>query len=42
LGGDATNPLSGQLFAYVVSAVNASGVESKRGTTGTFNAGTCP
>jgi glucose/arabinose dehydrogenase len=42
LGGDATNPASGQLFAYVVSAVNASGVESKKGTTGTFNAGTCP
>jgi hypothetical protein len=42
LGGDATNPAGGQLFAYVVSAVNASGVESKRGTTGTFNAGTCP
>jgi glucose/arabinose dehydrogenase len=42
LGGDATNPASGQLFAYVVSAVNASGVESKRGTTGTFNSGTCP
>jgi glucose/arabinose dehydrogenase len=42
LGGDATNPVSGQLFAYVVSAVNGAGVETKKGTTGTFNAGTCP
>ncbi len=41
-GGDPANPAPGQLFAYVVSAVNASGQETKRGTTGTFNAATCP
>lgn len=41
-GGDATNPVSGQLFCYVVSAVNGVGAESKTGTTGTFNAATCP
>ena len=41
LGGDATNPAGGQLFAYVVSAVNGAGVETMKGTTGTFNAVTC-
>ena len=42
-GGDPTIPgQSDQLFTYVVSAVNGSGVESQRGTTGTFNAATCP
>ncbi len=41
-GGDPTNPADGQLFTYVVSAVNGAGVESIRGTTGTFNTTTCP
>ena len=41
-GGDATNPAVGQLFAYVVSAVDGAGAETKTGTTGTFNAATCP
>ena len=41
-GGDAQNPVSDQLFAYVVRAVDAAGVETMAGTTGTFNAGTCP
>jgi hypothetical protein len=41
-GGDATIPASDQLFCYVVCAVNGAGAESKRGTTGTFNAATCP
>jgi hypothetical protein len=41
-GGDATIPGSGQLFAYVVAAVDGAGVETKTGTTGTFNATTCP
>ena len=41
-GGDAQNPASGQLFAYVVRAVDGAGVETAAGTTGTFNAGTCP
>jgi hypothetical protein len=42
LGGDATNPVIGQLFAYVVSAVDGAGAETKTGTAGTFNAATCP
>jgi glucose/arabinose dehydrogenase len=41
-GGDPANPVGGQLFAYIVRAVNGSGVETAAGTTGTFNAGTCP
>ena len=40
--GDATDPVAGQLFAYVVSAVSASGLESVTGTAGTFDATTCP
>jgi glucose/arabinose dehydrogenase len=42
LGGDTASPVGGQLFTYVVSAVNGAGVETMKGTTGTFNAGTCP
>jgi hypothetical protein len=41
-GGDATNPAVGQLFAYIVRAVDDAGAESLAGTSGTFNAGTCP
>ena len=41
-GGDAMNPGTGQGFAYVVRAVDGAGVETSAGTTGTFNAGTCP
>jgi glucose/arabinose dehydrogenase len=41
-GGDPVNPASGQLFAYIVRAVDGSGVESAAGASGTFNAGTCP
>jgi glucose/arabinose dehydrogenase len=41
-GGDPVNPIPGQLFAYVVRAVNPSNVETAAGTTGTFNSGTCP
>jgi glucose/arabinose dehydrogenase len=41
-GGDPVNPAGGQLFAYVVRAVNAGNVETAAGTTGTFNSGTCP
>ncbi len=40
--GDTVNPSIGQMFAYVVTAINASNVETLRGTTGTFNASTCP
>jgi glucose/arabinose dehydrogenase len=42
LGGDATNPVGGQLFTYVVSAVDGAGAETLKGTTGAFNPGTCP
>jgi len=42
LGGDPVVPAPGQLFAYVITAVNAFGTETSRGTTGTFNASTCP
>jgi glucose/arabinose dehydrogenase len=42
LGGDAASPGPGQLFAYVVTAVNASGAESRTGASGTFNGSTCP
>jgi glucose/arabinose dehydrogenase len=41
-GGDPAIPPPGVLYAYVVTAVNASGVETARGTTGSFNAATCP
>jgi glucose/arabinose dehydrogenase len=41
-GGDATVPAAGQLFAYVVSAVNAAGEETSTGHPGTFNPTTCP
>lgn len=41
-GGDAAVPPVGQLFAYVVAAVNASGQETKPGTSGTFNPTSCP
>ena len=41
-GGDPASPAPGQLFAYVVSAVQAGGQESLRGTAGTFNPTTCP
>jgi glucose/arabinose dehydrogenase len=41
-GGDAAVPPPGVLYAYVVTAVNSSGVETDRGTTGSFNASTCP
>jgi len=41
-GGDPAVPAAGQLFAYVVSAVNAAAQETQPGTTGTFNAATCP
>jgi hypothetical protein len=39
-GGDLTTPLPGQLFAYVVVAVDEQ--ETLRGATGTFNPTTCP
>ena len=42
LGGDVVNPNPGQLFTYVVTAVDSSGVETERGTTGSFNAAACP
>jgi glucose/arabinose dehydrogenase len=42
LGGDPVNPAPGQLFAYVVGAVNATGVETELGTEGFFNPSTCP
>jgi len=41
-GGDAAVPPPGVLYTYVVTAVSGTGAESKRGTTGTFNASTCP
>ncbi len=41
-GGDPVNPAPGQLAAYIVTAVNASSQEVRPGTTGTFNASTCP
>ena len=42
LGGDAAIPQPGALSTYVVTAVNASGIETEYGTTGSFNASTCP
>jgi hypothetical protein len=41
-GGDVAVPPIGQFYAYVVTAVNASGQETKPGTVGTFNPATCP
>jgi hypothetical protein len=41
-GGDPITPAPGQLFTYVVTAVNSSRVETDYGTTGSFNASTCP
>jgi hypothetical protein len=42
LGGDPMTPAPGQLVAYVVTAVNASGAETEPGTAGSFNAAGCP
>jgi len=41
-GGDPVNPSAGQLFAYVVTAINAAAEETQKGHPGTFNAATCP
>ena len=41
-GGDPSIPVSGGLFAYVVAAVNPAGQETNPGTSGTFDATTCP
>jgi hypothetical protein len=41
-GGDPAIPATDQLFTYVVTAVNSVGAETTTGTTGTFNAATCP
>jgi glucose/arabinose dehydrogenase len=41
-GGDPAIPATDQLFTYVVTAVNSVGAETATGTTGTFNAATCP
>jgi glucose/arabinose dehydrogenase len=41
-GGDPAIPPPDHLYAYVVSAVSGTGVESRIGTSGTFNAATCP
>jgi glucose/arabinose dehydrogenase len=41
-GGDPTNPAPGHLNTYVVTAVSPTSQESKPGTSGTFNASTCP
>ena len=41
-GGDLASPQPGRLWTYVVTAVNASGLETKRGTPGLFNPSTCP
>ena len=42
LGGDPAVPGLGQLFGYVVTAVNANGQETVRGAVGTFDPATCP
>jgi hypothetical protein len=42
LGGDPVTPSPGQLFTYVVSAVDGAGAETKPGTAGTFNGSACP
>ncbi len=41
-GGDPATPAEGQLFAYVVTAVNPSGTETETGHPGTFDPATCP
>jgi hypothetical protein len=41
-GGDPAIPSPSQLVTYVVTAVNSAGTETKTGTSGTFNATTCP
>ena len=41
-GGDPANPAPGQLFTYVVTAVDGTGQEAKPGTIGTFGAAGCP
>ena len=41
-GGDPANPAAGQLFAYVVTAVDDLGQETRKGAMGTFDASTCP
>lgn len=41
-GGDPASPAAGQMFAYVVTAINASNVESRTGHPGTFDASGCP
>jgi hypothetical protein len=42
-GGDPAAPVSGQLFTYVVTAMQELySFETKAGTTGTFDASTCP
>jgi glucose/arabinose dehydrogenase len=41
-GGDPAAPAADQLFAYLVTAVNASSEETATGHPGTFNAASCP
>ena len=41
-GGDPSNPAPGQLFAYVVTAINAAAEETQKGHPGTFSAAGCP
>lgn len=41
-GGDPAVPPAGRLWTYVVTAVDASGRETKPGTAGAFNSSTCP
>lgn len=41
-GGDPLNPSGGQLFSYVVTAVDATGQETRPGAIGSFDPSTCP
>jgi hypothetical protein len=41
-GGDPAVPAEGVLFAYVVTAVNPAGAETRTGHPGSFNPATCP
>jgi hypothetical protein len=41
-GGDPAIPSDGELYAYVVTAVDAAGAETSPGTTGTFDSASCP
>jgi len=41
-GGDPTQPESGEVFAYIVTAVGLGGVESSPGTAGFFDNSVCP